>query len=116
VQARGAPPWLHAHLLDMLARIDAGLTGPEVFGTGLLEADTWWYMADMMDALGMEAGLARARQRIERRLLARVRRQASVLRWSLLISSVAAVLGIALWHYGVIDELRQALTNFYAGR
>jgi hypothetical protein len=64
----------------------------------------------------MEAGLARARQRIERRLLARVRRQASVLRWSLLISSVAAVLGIALWHYGVIDELRQALTNFYAGR
>lgn len=116
VQARGAPPWLHAHLLDMLARIDAGLAGPEVFGTGLLEADTWWYMADMMDALGMEAGLARARQRIELRLLARVRRQASVLRWSLLISSVAAVLGIALWHYGVIDELRQALTNFYAGR
>ncbi|WP_231570266.1 general secretion pathway protein [Achromobacter sp. RTa] len=116
VQARGAPPWLLAHLQDMLARIDAGLTGPEIFGTGLLEAETWWYMADMIDALGMEAGLARARQRVEGRLLAHVRRQASALRWLLLIASVAAVLGIALWHYGVIDELRQALTNFYASR
>ncbi|MGY6272368.1 hypothetical protein ACXIUT_21995 [Achromobacter denitrificans] len=116
VQARDAPPWLHAHLQDMLGRIDAGLAGPEIFGTGLLDTDTWWYMADMMDALGMEAGLARARQRVEQRLLARVQRRAAALRWSLLVSSVAAVLGIALWHYGVIDELRQALTNFYASR
>lgn len=116
VQTRDAAPWLHAHLLDMLGRIDAGLAGPEIFGTGLLEADTWWYMADMIDALGMEAGLARARRRVEARLLARVRRQAAALRWSLLISSVSAVLGITLWHYGVIDELRQGLANFYASR
>ena len=116
VQTRDAPPWLHAHLLDMLGRIDAGLAGAEIFGTGLLEADAWWYLADMIDALGMEAGLARARRRVERRLLGRVRRQAQALRWMLLISSVAAVLGITLWHYGAIDELRQALTNFYAGR
>ncbi|HEY9273095.1 hypothetical protein [Achromobacter sp.] len=116
VQARDAAPWMHAHLLDMLGRIDGGQTGPEIFGTGLLDADTWWYMADMMDALGMEAGLAQVRLRVESRLLARVRQQASVLRWALLLSSVAAVLGITLWHYGVIDELRQALTNFYASQ
>ncbi|WP_454694019.1 hypothetical protein [Achromobacter aegrifaciens] len=116
VQARDAAPWMHAHLLDMLGRIDGGHTGPEIFGTGLLDADTWWYMADMMDALGMEAGLAQVRLRVESRLLARVRQQASVLRWALLLSSVAAVLGITLWHYGVIDELRQALTNFYASQ
>jgi hypothetical protein len=100
----------------MLGRIDGGQTGPEIFGTGLLDADTWWYMADMMDALGMEAGLAQVRLRVESRLLARVRRQASVLRWALLLTSVAGVLGITLWHYAVIDELRQALTNFYASQ
>ncbi|MGS1106584.1 hypothetical protein ACVCNH_10100 [Achromobacter anxifer] len=116
VQARDAAAWMHAHLQDMLGRIDGGQTGPEIFGTGLLDADTWWYMADMMDALGMEAGLAQARLRIESRLLARVRRQASALRWSLLLSSLVAVLGITLWHYGVIDELRHALTNFYASQ
>ncbi|MDR7948998.1 hypothetical protein [Achromobacter aegrifaciens] len=116
VQARDTVPWMHAHLLDMLGRIDGGQTGPEIFGTGLLDADTWWYMADMMDALGMEAGLAQVRLRVESRLLARVRRQASVLRWALLLTSVVGVLGITLWHYAVIDELRQALTNFYASQ
>ncbi|MDQ6212248.1 general secretion pathway protein, partial [Achromobacter insolitus] len=80
------------------------------------DPETWWYMADMMDALGMEAGLAQVRMRIESRLLARVRWQAFALRWSLLLTSLAAVLGITLWHYGVVDELRQNLTNFYASQ
>lgn len=116
VQARDAQPWLHAHLQAMLNRIDTGASGPEIFSTGLLDPETWWYMADMMDALGVEAGLHRVRQRVELRLLSRVRRQAFVLRWSLLVSSLATVLGITLWHYAVIDELRQALTNFYASQ
>lgn len=100
----------------MLGRIDAGASGAEIFGTGLLDSQTWWYMADLIDALGVEPGLARVRQRVEVRLLARVRRQALVLRWCLLILSLATVLGITLWHYAVIDELRQALTNFYASQ
>ncbi|MNV75049.1 hypothetical protein D3C71_1683120 [compost metagenome] len=73
-------------------------------------------MADMTDALGLETGLARVRQRVESRLLARVRRQAAALRWALLIASLATVLGVTLWHYAVIDELRRALTNFYASQ
>ena len=116
VQARGAPPWMHAHLQAMLEHVDAGERGPEIFATGLLDQETWWYMADMMDVLGLESGLARVRERVELRLLARVRRQAAALRWSLLILSLATVLGITLWHYGVIDELRHALTNFYASQ
>ncbi len=116
VQAGGASPWLHTHLQAMLDHIDAGDSGPDIFATGMLDQETWWYMADMMDALGLEAGLARVRQRVEARLLARVRRQATALRWSLLVASLATVLGITLWHYGVIDELRRALTNFYASQ
>jgi len=63
-----------------------------------------------------QALFTRVRQRVEVRLLARVRRQALVLRWSLLIASLSTVLGITLWHYAVIDELRLALTNFYASQ
>ncbi|MBB1594906.1 general secretion pathway protein [Achromobacter sp. UMC46] len=116
VQAREARPWMHAHLQSMSARLDGGASGAEIFNTGLLDEETWWYMADMTDALGLEAGLARVRQRVESRLLARVRRQAAVLRWTLLIASVATVLSVTLWHYAVIDELRRALTNFYASQ
>ena len=90
VQTRDAAPWLHAHLLDMLKRIDAGLAGPEIFGTGLLEPDTWCAMADAdrRAGHGSRAGAGASARRA--RLLARVRRQAAVLRWSLLISSVSA--------------------------
>lgn len=116
IQSRGAPPWMHAHLLAMQMRIDAGAAVSDVFDTGLLDRETGWYMADMLDALGLESGLARVRERVEQRLLARVRRQAATLRWSMLMSSLATVLGITFWHYGVIDELRQSLTNFYASQ
>jgi type II secretory pathway component PulF len=116
VQARHARPWMHAHLQSMLGRLDGGAIGPEIFSTGLLDDETWWYMADMTDALGLETGLARVRERVESRLLARVRRQAAALRWALLIASLATVLGVTLWHYAVIDELRRALTNFYASQ
>ena len=116
VQGRGAQAWLAMHLERMLARIDGGATDAQIFDTGLLDRETWWFMADMMDALGMETGLERVRRRVESRLLVRVRRQAAALRWGLLIVSVATALGITFWHYAVIDELRQALTNFYASR
>lgn len=116
VQGRGAQAWLAMHLERMLMRIDAGATDAQIFDTGLLDPETWWFMADMMGALGMEAGLERVRHRVESRLLARVRLQAAVLRWALLIGSVATALAITLWHYAVIDELRLALTNFYASR
>jgi type II secretory pathway component PulF len=116
VQARDARPWMYAHIQSMLSRLDGGASGPEIFSTGLLDEQTWWYLADMIDALGLETGLARVRHRVESQLLVRVRRQAAALRWVLLIASLATVLGVTLWHYAVMDELRRALTNFYASQ
>jgi len=115
-QERGASAWLEGHLRAMRARIDAGEQGAGIFDTGLLDRETWWYMADMMDALGLEAGLAQARRRVEVFVLARVGRQARALRWALLLAALAAVLALALWHYAVIDELRRSLSNFYASQ
>jgi len=44
----------------------------------------------------------------------RLQRQAMVLRWSLLLVSVAVVFAVAFWHFRVFDELRQSLSLFYA--
>jgi type II secretory pathway component PulF len=114
--AWAAAPWLAWHVDAMVARIDSGLVGAETFDTGLLDRETWWFMSDMVSAHGMQAGVQSARQRIESKSLARTARQAQTLRWSLLLGAVACVLGLALWHYGVVDEMRRALTNFYASR
>lgn len=115
-QAWHARPWLAWHINAMLARVDRGQVGAETFDTGLFDRETGWFMADMIAARGVEAGIAQARLRVESRTLAGVRRRALALRWALLLGAVGAVLALALWHYAVIDELRRALINFYASR
>ncbi|MCD0501901.1 general secretion pathway protein [Bordetella petrii] len=115
-QAWHAKPWLAWHIGEMLARVEQGIVGADTFDTGLFDRVTVWFMADMMAARGVESGVAQARLRIETRTLVHVRRQALALRWAMLLGAVATVLALALWHYGVIDELRRALTNWYASR
>nr|WP_066420327.1 general secretion pathway protein [Bordetella ansorpii] len=114
--AWNARPWLAGHVAAMLARIDAGIVGEHSLDTGLFDRELWWFMADMIGAHGLAGGLQQARARIESHTVARVRRQAQAARWVLLLGATGAVIGLALWHYAAIDELRRALTQFHASR
>jgi hypothetical protein len=116
MQKACAGPWAAWHIDAMLDRIDAGVTGAATLDTGLLDRDLYWFLADMALARGLEQGLLAARERLVSLILAAVARQAAVLRWSLLLACVAGLLGLGLWHYAVIDELRRALTFFYASQ
>ncbi|CAM3709556.1 Toxin coregulated pilus biosynthesis protein E [Bordetella sputigena] len=114
MQADHAGPWLSWHIREMVARIDAGLVGADSFDTGMIDRRMWWYLSDMIAAHGMARGLDRAADRVERRALRHVDRQAQLLRWTLLLGAVAAVIGLALWHYAAIDELRRAMMHVHA--
>jgi len=116
MQAQGASPWQAWHFSRMIARTDAGLTGGDIFETGMIDRETGWFMADMIQTRGMDAGMQRTRLRLESHVLRRVAAQAAVLRWALLLASVGVLLGLLLWHYAAIDELRRSLTEYYAGR
>ena len=109
-----ARPWMAWHLDSMLDRIEAGEVGADTFDTGLLDRRLWWFLGDMTLAHGLEAGLRLARERVQSHLLPAVARQASVLRWWILLSVVAQLIALMLWHYQVIDELRRALAQVYA--
>lgn len=112
--AWNARPWLAAHVAAMLARIDTGIVGVDSLDTGLLDRDLYWFLADMSAAHGLVEGLQQARLRAESHAAARLRRQAQALRWSCLLGSAGAVVGLTLWHYAAIDELRRALMQFHA--
>ncbi|AOB33539.1 general secretion pathway protein [Bordetella sp. H567] len=114
MQADQARPWLSWHIREMVARIDAGMVGADSFDTGMIDRRIWWYLSDMVAAHGMAAGLDKAADRIERRALAQVGRQAQALRWGMLLGAVSAVIALALWHYAAIDELRRALMHVHA--
>ncbi len=114
IQQRGTTRWLDQHLSMMLARIDAGMNGTDALDTGLIDAETWWYLTDMVHTLGLDAGLQRTRIRLEQHTVRRIALQALALRWALLLSSICIVAGIAFWHYRVVEELRQGLALYYA--
>lgn len=110
----GASPWLCSHIDQMLSRLERGVSGPDTFDTGLLTDEQFWFLSDMILARGLMTGISLARDRIQRQILVAVSRQAVVMRWILLLMCVAYVLGLVLWHYAVIDELRRALMFYFA--
>ncbi|WP_323017053.1 hypothetical protein [Castellaniella sp.] len=112
----GASPWLRAHLQRMVWRIDQGLTGAAAWDTGLLDRELYWYLDDMVAAQGLSAGFQAAHARMATVWLARIGIQAQALRWLALLSGVVIVMGIGLWHYAAIDELRRGWMMFHAGQ
>lgn len=110
----GASSWLSSHIDEMLERIDQGIAGPETFDTGLFDREQFWFLSDMILARGLFTGLSLTRTRIQRHVLVVVARQAVVMRWGVLLACVAYVLGLTLWHYAVIDELRRALMFYFS--
>jgi len=110
----GASPWLSAHLQRVVLRIDQGLAGAAAFDTGLLDRDLYWYLEDMAAARGLQAGLQATHARMSSHWLDRIRVQAQALRWGVLLTGVAIVLGIGVWHYAAIDDLRRGWMMFHA--
>lgn len=112
----GASVWQEAQVDSMLVRIDSGLAGAETFNTGLLDHEQFWFLSDMVMARGLHTGLALAADRLRIHVLEAVARQALVLRWCLLLASLLCLLGLSVWHYAVIDELRRSLMLFHASQ
>lgn len=113
-QKKGATPWLRWHLELMITRLDSGMPATMAMNTGLIDYQTWWYFTDMVQAVGLDEGMERTQGHLETLAVARLRRQALSLRWMLLIGSMLAVMAIGLFHYRVIDELRQSLSLQFA--
>lgn len=116
LQLAGACPWLSSHVAAMLTNVDAGRTGAAAFDTALLDPPQLWFLDDMIAARGLVDGLRECSAWVERHVLGTVARQAQVMRWCLLLCAVFGVLGVALWHYAAIDDMRRGLALFHASQ
>lgn len=113
-QMQGATPWFSGHLNAMVTRLDLGANATDALDTGLIDAEIWWYFADLIQTLGLDEALRRTCLRTERHALKRIRTQAVYLRWGALLLSLMIVLGVAFWHAQVFEELRQGLSLHYS--
>ena len=114
-QRTGASPWLGEHIDTMLAHVHQGKTGADIFDTRLLDRHLYWFFSDMFVARGLRDALALVTQRLQRHIVGDMARRAAVFRWLVLITGVAYALLLTLWHYAVIDELRQVLSWQFSG-
>ena len=111
-----ASPWLAMYLQRVVRRIDQGMAGAVALDVGLLDPDLYWYLEDMTVACGLPEALRLTHERMARLWLSRIRAQVQTLRWMVLLGGLAIVLGIGLWHYAAIDELRRGWMMFHAGQ
>ncbi len=106
-------PWLRSHISKMALQLSDAHAGASVFKTGLLDKHTYWYLEDLVDALGMDAALQKTRERLEHSTLASVAKRAVVMRWSMIGAALTFLIGSMLWHYAVIFEMRAAMLLTY---
>lgn len=116
LQKVGASRWLASYIDLMLDRIDLGIVGADTFDAGLLDRTHFWFLGDMMTTRGLYTGLMLGTERLRGHVLGATARQAAILRWCLLLGCLVGLLGLGLWHYAVIDELRRSLMLFYASQ
>lgn len=110
----GSKPWLQQHIQEIIYHIDQGTTDACAFATGLLDRDLFWFFADVSQANGLQSGLQAVHSRMRSHWLGNIQRQATVLRWFGLLVGVAMAVGIGLWHYAAIDDLRRAWMMFHS--
>src|SRR5690625_515536 len=111
-QRHSVSPWLRWQLAQMLVRADSGVIDASTFDTGLLEKTDFWFFDDMVAAHGLVKGLQLLKDHLAARSLPQLTRRAAIFRWTLLLSCVATLLSLALWHYVVMDDLRRSLMVF----
>lgn len=112
MQMAGASRWRSHHIHRMLEIIDGGETGAPVFNTGMLDQETAWYISDLISSRGLEDALQFVKERLETRVLARIKVQSSVLSWVLMIVAITISAYLMFWHVVAIDDMRIALQQY----
>ena len=97
-----------------MLRIDVGVASVQALDTGLIDEQTWWFLCDVEEIAGLDQAIFRTSDRLGDKALIEFKQCAVQMRWSLLIIAVAIVMITALWHFKVIDELRQSMAIAYA--
>lgn len=108
--AQAAEPWLRNHCLRIIENIDhSGGQGPEVFDTGVLDREVLYFLMDLVESKGFDEGLQRAGARTEKRAATVVASRAAILRWVMLLASLATVGSVLAWTVSVNYEMKQIM-------
>ena len=108
-------PWMRWRVKQILDGADeTGGIGTSAFDTGMISREIYFFLEDMQKAKGTAEGFEATAAYIESRLLVNIIKRMTVYRWALLITAVVMVMIMFSWLFGVIFEMRGAMSAFLA--
>lgn len=111
-QMDGAPAWRAHHLTAMQRRILAGNVRVDALNTGLLDRESYWYLADLAMCHPVHEALHRMRDYVVTIALPQISRSATRVRYVTLISLVLLMVALLSWQYLTVYALSQAMATF----
>ena len=112
MQLRGASRWKKHHVQKMIDKVKSGQIGPWVFSTGFLEKSMDFYLADLIEANGLEQALKQVKDRLSEGVLKRITVQSVIISWVVTLGVLLVTTVLMLWQARVVDDMRQALKLF----
>lgn len=112
MQLVGASRWKRYHLSRILAMVLRGNVGPEIFTTGIMDKTMQWYIADLVQSLGLSEALLYVKMRLKDRILKKIGRQSSFLSWLIMGFSLSVSIYLLGWNMSAIDDLRRSLQMY----
>ena len=112
MQLHGASRWKKHHVQRMINQVKSGQIGPWVFSTGFLEKSMDYYLADLIEANGLEVALKQVKDRLSEAVLKRITVQSLAISWMVTLSVLLVTTVLMLWQARVVDDMRRALQLF----
>lgn len=108
-------PWLKWRIDQIIDGADqTGAIGVEAFNTGMISRDMYFYLEDMQKAKGFSEGFEETGNYVETVLVKDIVKRMMFYRWIMLISSLCVAIGVFVWQFQVIHEMRGAMSSFLA--
>lgn len=106
-------PWLKWRIDQIIDGSDAtGAIGVQAFNTGFISREMFFFLEDMQKAKGFAEGFQETGKYVEGNILTGIIKRMLFYRWALLITSLVVTLGMFLWQFQVIYEMRGAMSSY----
>ena len=108
-------PWMSWHCGKMMLNIEEmGGQSADIFNTGIMQDEDFFFMSDMVRIKGFDEGLRLAGERTEKETIKSIEKKAGVLRWVLLIFGIGMIFLFAGWVTAIMGELKAATTQVFS--
>lgn len=108
-------PWMGWHCTQMMGNLEElGGQSADIFNTGIMDEEDFYFMSDMVRIKGFDEGLRLSGERTEKETIKNIEKKAGVLRWVLLIFGIGMIFLFAGWVTAIMSELKAATTQVFS--